>query len=143
MTKQELREKQKQEGLARLKMLNVSGSVTRGFTSGTIFYSERQNRMFDGILYWLSNEDRYVEEVSKFEKEHNALVYHAQLSHTEFGDLLALLFVGKDERDWEDDKNDLKQGQAFSYVINLEDTSLSEFGSIGVEPKNGGVSRTW
>ena len=86
---------------------------------------------------------KYVEAVRKFEKEHDAVVYHAQLLHTEFGDLLSLLFVGSDKEEWQKDLDDIDSKEAFAYVINLDDDYGSEFGYIGIEPKNGGISRTW
>jgi hypothetical protein len=143
MAELDLRGRQQVEALARLKMLNVSQSVIRDFKDGVIFYSERQSKVFDGILYWISNEDSFVNIVDTFEKEHNALVYHAQLSHTEFGDMLSLLYVSKNEKEWKLDLEDLEQSKAIAYVVNIDAGDLSEFGTIGISPKNGGVTRTW
>jgi hypothetical protein len=139
-----LKDLQKQEAVKRLKLLKVSKNVLREFEQeDVVYYSERQNNMFDGILYWISNEPQYEEAVSNFEKEHNALVYHAQLTHTEFGDLLSLMYISKNKSEWEQDIDDIKTGQAVVYVLNVEDNLNSEFGSIGITPRNGGVGRTW
>ena len=44
---------------------------------------------------------------------------------------------------WCIDREDLASGQALAYVINKTMPDCSEFGSIGVEPCNGGIVRTW
>lgn len=143
-TTETLKEQQKIEALARMKMLKIMGNVCNAFrVSNRVFYSERQNQVFDGILYWLDNEDKYIKIKNDFEKETGALVYHAQLTHTSFGDLLALLYVSNRPSEWNEDKNMLKQGEVLAYVHNLIDEHLSEIGLIGVAPRNGGITRTY
>jgi hypothetical protein len=143
MTELNLRSRQKEEAVVRLKLLRMSQNVIKEFEEGIVYYSERQNQVFDGILYWISNEEQYVTIVNNFENKYGALVYHAQLTHTEFGSLLSLLYVSKNEEEWGMDREDLNNGQAVVYVVNLDAEDLSEFGTIGVSPKNGGISRTW
>jgi len=138
-----LKEMQKQEAVRRMKTLKLSSNVIKDFEKeDVVYYSERQNRFFDGILYWISNEDNFVKIVSDFEKEFGALVYHAQLSHTEFGDLLAILYVSRHQSDWASDLHDLMTGETIAYIVNVE-YNEGELGSIGVAPRNGGISRTW
>lgn len=139
-----LLEEQKTEALERMKTLKIMGNVCNDFRqSGRVYYSERQNAIFDGVLYWLDNEEEYIKIKNDFEKEYGALVYHAQLTHTNLGDLLAFLYVSKTKREWKDDNALLKQGEAYAYVYNLSDPYSSEIGLIGVAPKNGGVTRTY
>ena len=65
-----LKEQQKTEALERMKMLKIMGRVCNAFrVSNRVFYSERQNKVFDGILYWLDNEDEYIKIKNAFEKE--------------------------------------------------------------------------
>lgn len=138
-----LKEKQKNEALKRMAMLNLMPQVIKDFEKkNKVYYSERQNAFFNAILYWLDNEPNYVEVVKKFEKEHNCLVYHCQLTHMEFGDILSLLYVSDSEEEWEQDKQDLREGYAFSYVINLNYECYNDFGTIGIKPSQGGVLRT-
>lgn len=138
-----LKEKQKNEALKRMAMLNLMPQVIKDFEKkDKVYYSERQNAFFNAILYWLDNEPNYVEIVNKFEKEHNCLVYHCQLTHMEFGDLLSLLYVSDSEEEWEQDKQDLREGYAFSYVVNIGCKYNSDFGTIGIRPSQGGVLRT-
>lgn len=137
-------DQQKAEALERMKMLKIMGNVCNEFRrSNRVYYSERQTSIFDGILYWLDNNDDYVKIVRDFEDKNGYLVYHAQLTHTGFGDLLSLLYVSNRPNEWEEDKLMLKSGDAVSYVYNLIDPQLSETGLIGVAPRNGGITRTY
>ena len=45
----------------------------------------------------------------------------------------ALLFVGNDETNWAEDREDLTDGQAFAHVHNYDYEYCSEIGSIGFE----------
>ena len=137
------KEKQKQEALKRMKMLKLMPEVIKDFEKNNrVYYSERQNAMFNAVLYWLDNEDKFVELVKEFEKKHNALVYHCQLTHLEFGDCLSLLYVSAQEEEWEQDRQYLNEGFPIVYVANLDYEEYSEFGSIGVKPSMGGIART-
>lgn len=138
-----LKEKQKIEALKRMRMLQLMPQVIKDFEKNNkVYYSERQNAFFNAILYWVDNEKKYVDIVNKFEKEHNALVYHCQLTHMEFGDLLSLLYVSEHESEWEQDTNDIREGYAFAYVVNLDCEAFNDFGTIGIRPSQGGVLRT-
>lgn len=139
----DLRQNQKQQAVLRMRELKLSTNVIKDFTdNNTIYYSERQNAIFDGVLYWVSNDPSYVKIIKDFETKHNALVYHAQLVHTQFGDLLSLLYVSKHEEEWKEDLEIIEEGYVIAYVYNL-DYIEGEFGYIGVAPKNGGISRTY
>lgn len=134
----------KTEALERMKMLHIAGNVCNAFRqSNRLYYSERISTVYDGILYFLDNNPTYEKLVKDFEDKNNYLVYHVQLTHTGFGDLLALLYVSNRENEWEEDKLMLKSGDAVSYVYNLTDPQLSETGLIGVAPRNGGITRTY
>ena len=138
-----LHEKQVREALKRMKTLKISDNVIEDFkNNGTLYYSERLSAIFDGMLYWVSNEKRFVDLVKDFENRTGALVYHCQLTHTCIGDMFAMLYVSKERNEWSMDNRDLAQGIAIANVINLDDPSLSDIGSIGVAPKNGGITRT-
>lgn len=140
-----LKEKQRNEAIKRLKALKVMGQVVDAFAkNGTVYYSERQNAIFDAILYFVSNKPEFVKIINDFEKETDALVYHAQLMRFHFGLCLSLLFVSNDETQWQQDNDDLQNyGEQLVYVANLTDPLLSESSYIGIISKNGGVSRTY
>lgn len=138
-----LKQKQKEEALKRMKLLQIMPQVIKDFKNNNkVYYSERQNSFFLATLYWVDNHEEYVQLIKEFEKKHKALVYHAQLTHLTYGDNLALFYVSSEEEEWEQDKNDILNGQLFSRVLNLDDEMCSDFGYIGVKPCMGGVIRT-
>lgn len=53
-----------------------------------------------------------------------------------------LLYVSKYKEEWQTDREDLKEGLAFSYVYNMDCPEFSEFGSIGFAQRFGGLVRT-
>lgn len=130
----ELREKQKAEALKRMEELKIMGNCRKDFRRGVLNKSE-----FGGILYWLNDDEK--EQVRKFEEETGNLVYHAILDHLEFGDCLALLYVSEDEEEWEMEREDLKEMYPMSYVCNLDEPMFSEYGTIGIQPRFGGLAR--
>ena len=83
-----LKQLQKQEAIERLKILHdqydLMETVINEFEKkDTVYYSEHHSKV--GILYWASNEEKYVRLMKQFEEEYDALVYHAILSSTPFG----------------------------------------------------------
>ena len=142
-----LRELQKTEATHRLQLLEklykMHQNVLREFTSDeTIYYSEKINKSFCGILYWLNNKQEYVDAVKEIEQKYNIYVYHCILSHTEFGDLLDMLFVSSAQEEWEQEIEDLKTGYVESYCY-VFDGDTSEFGTIKIKGVNGGLTREY
>lgn len=134
---------QKAEAIRRMKQLKLLPQVIKDFEEkGTVYYSERQNKIFDGILYYLDNEPMFANLAKSLEEKHGILIYHAQLTHTYMGDMLSFLYVSQYEDEWEYEREDMEQGYHMAYVANIDDPMCSEFGTIGIAPKNGGVSRT-
>ena len=127
---------QKQEALARMRTLKLHENVIREFEKDDIINQSEHG----GILFWLDDNQKAL--VERFEKEYNAVVYHVIHSYTEFGELLAYLYVSQHEDEWGYDRDDLRQGTPIAYVENLDDSSLSEFGGIGIKSQFGGLCRT-
>ena len=74
------------------------------------------------------------------------MVYHVIKGTYDFGDgekmiMDSLLYVSDEKEEWKYDRNDMKQGYIMSYVYNETYPDLSEFGTVGVVPINGGLSR--
>lgn len=144
METNDIRQKQKAEAIARMRALGLMPQVIKDFDkSGVIYYSERQNAFFNATLYWVSNSPTMTESVREFEDKHNALVYHCQLTHTEFGDMVSMLFVSEREEEWPMDRADIGDDMAFAWVENRDCPEFSEFGKIGIRPSMGGIARTW
>ena len=133
---EELRIKQKQEAIERMKMLKIYSQAIKEFEKENVINVSEHG----GILFWLDDEQQ--EMVKRFEEKYNAVVYHVIHNYTEFGELYSLLYVSKHEGEWDYDRDDIKHNIALSYVVNINEESFSEFGSIGIRPQFGGVIRT-
>ena len=125
----------KQEAINRMKALGIFAETIKQFKGGQVSYSEPPL----GANYWLDEEQEKI--VKDFEEEHNALVYFAVRSYTEFGKLDALLYVSDYEEEWEMDIEDIYDGYALAYVYNYDDPYCSEIGSIAVKGRFGGLVR--
>lgn len=128
-------EEKKAEAKSRLITLKVLPNVIREFDE-----ENKVNASEGGILYWLTDKEKKI--VKDFENEHNAVVYHCIRNNTEFGQLLALLYVSDSSEEWQYDNDDLSSGYALAYVHNFDEPLFSEFGSIGITPRFGGILRT-
>lgn len=129
------KEIQKQEALKRMKMLKLHPNAISEFEKEEkINYSERS------FLYWLNKEMK--EMIKDWEKETGNIVYHVIYNHLGFGRCLSLLYVSKNEEEWEMDREDLINDCPFVYVINIDCPDFSEYGGIGIRKVNGGILRT-
>ena len=145
MDLEELRKLQKEEAVKRLKILqqmyNVHPNILNEFNKNDkIYYSERINRVFNGVLYWLDNKPEFVDAVKKIKDKYNIFVYHCILSHTEFGDWLDLLYVSDNLDNWENEKSKLMIGLPRVYTYDFSQYG-SEFGDIEIAGINGGLTR--
>src|SRR5574344_1968045 len=96
------KEIQKEEAIKRMKTLKLHENVVREFTEeDKLNLSEGY-----GALYWL--DDKQQAYVDAFEQKYNALVYHVLHNMTEFGELLAFLYVSNEKEEWQYDRDDLK-----------------------------------
>lgn len=140
----ELRAKQEKEAYERLKLMkthyNLHENVLDEYKqSRTIYYSEHINQIFSGILYWVSNNEDYVNKINEIQEECGIYVYHAILTHYDFGDILTMLYVGSEEEYWEGEREDLINGYPYVYGWNIEDDFNSEFGCASIKGVNGGL----
>lgn len=130
------------EAVERMKMMKLDESlVINQFIKGTVKVSERLDSLFLTVLFNVDNYDYLMDVINDFEKKHNVLVYHVQLSHTDFGDCYSLLYVSSEKEEWNMDRDDIKIGYPLAYVWNKTIPEYSEFGYIGVRPSMGGLER--
>lgn len=94
-----------------------------------------------GILYWLNNKPLYVEKVKEYEKENQAFVYYCILNHTEFGDMLDMLYVSNNVDNWELEREELQEGLVNVFTSDLVNDYYSESGVISISGINGGIVR--
>lgn len=130
------REIKKQEAIKRLKTMDIIEDAINQFVDDDIVMVS--DNPF-GMLYWLN--DDYKKLVAEFEAEYNGLVYIANYCVTEFGRLLSLFYVSDYDEEWVMDNEDIAEGYAMVYCINLDCPDFSEFGSIAYESINGGIKR--
>lgn len=132
------RETKKKEAINRMKALDLYNPYVKAFEDkDEIFMSE-----MTGGVYEFSENTELCNKVKEFEAEHNALVYHVIRTITVFGELYNFLYVSDYKEEWAMDNSDIKDGYALAYVWNKTDEWCSEFGSIGVRGKFGGIVRT-
>ena len=125
------------EAIKRMKALKLYAPCIKAFEKR----DEVQLSEMTGGLYEFSDDEELNAKVKAFEEEHNALVYHVIHTFTSFGELYSFLYVSDYEDEWEMDNDDIKDGYAMSYVWNKDDEWCSEFGSIGIQERFGGLVR--
>ena len=123
------------EAIERMKMLKLDKSCIKAFTKGKVWESEGY-----GALYEVNQKEQEL--IDNFEKNHpNCLVYHMIHNIFEFGECYSMLYVSSDKEEWEQDKQDIKDGYTFAWVENVDLDWCSEFGSIAIKPSFGGLVR--
>lgn len=131
-----MKAKQRTEALKRMELLKLHENVIDDFKEINLLNQSE----LGGILYWVEGE--MEKKIREWEEKTGNLVYHVIHDYTEFGELLSLLYVSTYEDEWETDREDIQDGYALAYVMNLTDDWCSEYGSIGIRPQWGGVVRT-
>lgn len=131
------KEIKKAEAINRMKALDLYAPYVKSFEKkDEIFLSE-----MTGGVYEFSDDEELIAKIKEFEEEHSALVYHVIHTMTQFGELYNFLYVSDYEEEWAMDNADIADGYAMAYVWNKTDEWCSEFGSIGVQGKFGGIIR--
>lgn len=132
-------DKKKTEAIERMKLLKIYEPAIQQFEKeGLVGISEPHF----GAIYWADG--RELNEIRVWEREHNALVYAVVRSFTTIGQMDSYLFVSDYEEEWEYDREALKNGEVFAYVVNRSMPDCSEFGTIGVKLSSGaGLIRVW
>ena len=129
-----MREKQFEQALKRMEMLQLDKQCINAFKDGNVWESEGY-----GALYECNDKEKEI--IKQFEEKNNALVYHMIHNKFIFGECYTILYVSDDEYEWEDDIEDIKSGYVFSYVENIDDPVCSEFGSVAIKSQFGGLVR--
>lgn len=134
------KDEMKAEAIKMMRILGLSKEVIKDFDeNGVLFYSERMSVAFPAVLYWMSNKEEYMGQVAKI-NESGSLVFHGILTHLREGDMMDYLFVSKYKDEWPFAEEDAKQKVALSCCYS---PYASEIGYVQVEPKMGGLTRTY
>ena len=133
------KEKMFAEALKRLKNLEekigLRQNIYECFKDGKLQYSHLMEGR-GGCTNTINYNEKYAKIVKEFEEKYGHLVYYI----IENGNTIALLYVGCDEEEWETEVLFDKQYLA-SYVYNLDNPQLSEFGDIVVNIADGVLVR--
>lgn len=129
-------EMKKAEAVRRMKLFGIFPEAVSLFEKdGAVMCSEPPL----GGLYYLSEEQQKL--VNDFEEKNDALVYLVVRSFTELGTMDSFLYVSDFVEEWEFDLSDVRDGYPLTYTHNYDCPEFSEFGSIGVEKRGGGLIR--
>lgn len=138
----------KDEAINRIKALiercNLNPNVLKYFNEGKVYYSYLTASGFMGSIDTISYDKNYEKAVKDFEAKHpNCQVYHAIESITVHGKLLSLLYVSDDKEEWQSERFE-SNNSIMSYVFNLDNPDLSEFGYIAIDGfmESGALVRT-
>lgn len=131
------KEIKKAEAINRMKALKLFAPCIKAFKDR----DEVQLSEMTGGLYEFSREAELTAKVKEFEAEYNVLVYHVIHTFTQFGELYNFLYVSDHEDEWGMDNDDIKDNYVMCYVWNKDDDWCSEFGTIAVRQKFGGLVR--
>ena len=96
-----------------------------------------------GALYEFNDDEKLNKIVKDFEEKFNGLVYHVIHTYTNFGELYNLLYVSDTIEEWEIERKDMKDGYVFVWCENISEPLFSEFGTIGVGNRFGGLVRNY
>lgn len=122
------RAEKKAEAISRMKMLGYYGPAKEKFRrSNKVLVNEPP---FGGVY---DPEDSVQAAIEEFENKTNGLVYLVCRVAMEFGIFDSFLYVSDNAEEWEDDRLDLRHGEAFTYTVNKDDTQDGEFGYIGIK----------
>lgn len=133
------REEKKIEALARMKSWGIFPPIVKQFEKNNQI---SESTPFFGTCSWL--DDKQMARVREFEDHNNALVYHVIRSSTNIGEIESFLYISDYPEEWEQDRDDIKNGQQLVYVYNKNMPDCSEFGPIGVAlTEAAGLRRTW
>ena len=86
-------------------------------------------------------DDKLKNMIKDVETEHDIIVFHVVDGFVMGMHCYSMLCVCKYPEEYEMNEEDLKDGYAFSYVLNVDAPDCSEFGTICVKPTFGGLRR--
>ena len=139
----DFKEKQKQEALQRMEALieklNLNPNLQKYLLEDKLYYSYLTAAGLMGSIDTISYDEENERLCREFEEKHGTYVYHAIESETIYGKMLAMLYVSKNEQEWEYER--LINDYITSYVYNFSDEE-GTFGDIFLASVDGALVRT-
>lgn len=123
----------KAEAVERMKMLGLDKKCINAF--------EKHNKVWLSESFGLYNDEKVQNMVKDVESEKECLIYHVISNKIYNMQCYTMLCVCKHKEEWEMDREDIKDGYVFSYVLNVDAPDCSEFGSVVVKPTFGALRR--
>lgn len=134
-----MKEKQFKEAVKRMKCLKIDERVIQMFEKNRTINCSINYGLYSIETINFGNLKNQIEE---FEKENDALVYHViNTKFNELGNMFSFLYVCKTEEEWSLDMEDIENSFSFCWVWNETYPCDSDFGSISIESKFGGLKR--
>lgn len=131
-------EERKNKAIEYLKELDIFKPYINGFekNNDTCFYEN-----YGG--FWTFQDKELLAKQKELEEKYNCTVFAITHEYTEFGECYSFLLVSDYKEEWEYtlEKVDYNKFYAFAYVWNKSDDYCSEFGTIGIKSKYGGIRR--
>ena len=122
-----------EEAVNRMQALHFSAELISDFQDGQVYCSEY------GKVTPVMNE--FLNEIRKFEKKWDAVIYHVIRTQTDFGMIFSFLYVSAHPEEWADDFHELEAGYPFIYSKNETYPERSDFGTICVMRFGDGLIR--
>lgn len=131
------KEQRKEQAIKYLKQLDVYKPYIDGFEK------EDQVCIFERFVgFWVYQYPEIYNKMQQVEKEYKCTVYAITHEFTPFGECYSFLIVTNYKHEWktllQSNKN---KHAAFAYVWNKTDDWCSEFGSVVVQNRHGGITR--
>lgn len=137
--------RRREEALRRLEQLtkafDLKEDILKQFKEGAISYCfpvSVDGRKPVGMIGVKCFDPRWREEIEKFERRYNALVYLALANKSPYGEMLSMLYVSSHEKEWE--YEGVTRDYIAAYVYNF-DMEEGEFGDIFLTSNNGALIR--
>ena len=130
----DMRNTMKAEAVKCMGILKLDKRCIKEFEKGNVWLSSGP---FGGLY---EADDKLKNMIKDVETEHDIIVFHVVENMVHGMHCYSMLCVCKYPEEYEMDAEDLKDGYAFSYVLNVDAPDCSEFGTICVKSSVGGVS---
>lgn len=127
----------KQQAIKFLKLLGIYDGFIQNFEQDdTVCMYEHY------IGYWAFQYPEVMNRVKQFEAKYKCTVYAITHEYTEFGECFDFMFVSNYKQEWKTAVEEYEGDFAvYAYVWNKDDDFCSEFGTIVVRSRHGGITR--
>ena len=116
----------KWEAIERMRLLNLDESIVYKFMYENKIMASGKNRIRN-----LNTIEKQI--VKKFEKDNKCIVYHCILDDKLAKNSISLLYVSKDDTEYDMYKHDILDGFVYVYSVNCDKKSINIFQFIKIK----------